>query len=107
MVYQLQVPELKQTEKSWEQDRSWARKVRKGFKALVLMENHKNKGPWLSNSFRQLQQVLKHKYFETERESEGSLENDISDVSFTFANTARDNSVKNSVKTESDPPEKP
>ena len=40
-------------------EKRWAIKVRKGYKALLLMEKHKQTGPWFSNCFNIIQQYLK------------------------------------------------
>jgi hypothetical protein len=40
---------------SVQDDKRWAMKVRKGYKALVLMEKHKEAGPWFSNCFKVIQ----------------------------------------------------
>ena len=37
------------------EEKRWALKVRKGYKALVLMEKHKLAGPWFSNCFKNIQ----------------------------------------------------
>ena len=67
------------------EEKKWAKKVRKCYKALLMMEKHKTVGPWFSSLFSVIQGVLKDKYFEKEvtQESDGPS----SEVSFTFHNT--------------------
>ena len=53
------------TETYLAEEKKWSIKVRKGYKALVLMETHKKTGPWFSNCFKIIQQFLKTIYSET------------------------------------------
>jgi len=58
------------------EDRKWAMKVRKGYKALVLMERQKTEGPWVSGWIKLLSFVLKSQFVDSIPEGDSSQESD-------------------------------
>ena len=50
---------LQQKVSDFSEDKKWAMKVRKGYKALLLMERQKTSGPWVSGWIKLLSFMLK------------------------------------------------